>query len=104
MDEVAHLHIQKQRLIRIFHIESIKRAVLRNYGHVGFTGEVPDGSLHTDDVLRTVGFPGNQVGRAQVHIAHFRGEEDMHGLAVCHLQTVGRYHAVKGQFPGQTVV
>ena len=59
MDEVAHLHIQKQRLIRIFHIEGIKRAVFGNYGHIGFAGEVPDGSLHADDVLRTVGFSGN---------------------------------------------
>ena len=37
---------------------------LRDDGHIRFVGKIPYGSLHTDDVLRSVGFPGNQVGRA----------------------------------------
>jgi len=63
MDEVAHLHIEQQRFGGIFHVEGIETPVLRYHGHIGFVREVPHGSLHADDILRSVGFARNQVGR-----------------------------------------
>jgi len=64
MDEVTHLHVEQQRFIGIFHVEGIETPVLRYHGHIGFVREVPHGRFHADDVLRSVGFTRNQVGRA----------------------------------------
>ena len=64
MDEVAHLHVEQQRFGGVFHVEGVETPVLRDDGHVGFVREIPHGSLHADDVLRTVGFARNQIGRA----------------------------------------
>ena len=64
MDEVAHLHVEQQRFGCIFHVEGVETPVLRYNGHIGFVREVPHGSFHADDVLRSVGFARNQVGRA----------------------------------------
>ena len=64
MDEVAHLHVEKQRFGGVLHVKSIETPVLRDYRHIGFVREVTHGSFHADDVLRSVGFTRNQVGRA----------------------------------------
>ena len=64
MDEVAHLHVEKQRFGGVLHVKSIETPVLRDYRHIGFVREVPHGSFYSDDVLRSVGFARNQVGRA----------------------------------------
>ena len=64
MDEVAHLHVEQQRFGGVLHVEGVETAVLRDDGHIRFVGKISHGSLHADDVLRSVGFPGNQVGRA----------------------------------------
>ncbi len=70
VDEVAHLHVEQQRFLGIFHVEGVETAVLGDDGHIRLVLEVLDGRLHTDDVLRSVGFPGYQVRRAQVDVAH----------------------------------
>ena len=104
MDEVLHLHVEHQRLVGIFHVERIIGAVLRDDAHVRFRAEVPYRRLHADDVLRTVCLARYEVGRTQVHIAHRRGEQDMHRLVIRDLQTVRRYHAVEHQLLRQPVV
>ena len=104
VDEVAHLHIEQQRLLGILHVERVKAAVLRDDAHVRLVLEVLHGRLHTDHVLRTVRLARYQVGRSQIHIAHLRRKDDVYGLVVCHLQPVGRYHAVEGQLLRQPVI
>ena len=64
MDEVAHLHVEQQRFGGVLHVEGIETPVLRDDGHVGLVREVPYGSLHADDVFRTVRLARYQVGRA----------------------------------------
>ena len=104
MDEVLHLHIEQQRFVGVFHVERIIGPVLRDDAHVRLRAEVPYRRLHADDVLRTVSLARDKVRRAQVHIAHCRGKQDMHRLVIRDLQTVRRYHAVKHKLPGQSVI
>ena len=85
VDEVAHLHVEQQRLLGILHVEGIEAAVLRDDAHVRLVLEVLHGRLHTDHVLRTVRLARYQVGRAQIHIAHLCRKDDVYGLVVCHL-------------------
>ena len=104
VDEVAHLHVEQQRLLGILHVERVKAAVLRDDAHVRLVLEVLHGRLHADHVLRTVRLARYQVGRAQIHIAHLCREDDVYGLVVRHLQPVGRNHAVEGQLLRQPVI
>ncbi len=62
MDEVAHLHVQQQRLVGILDVECVKVAVLGYHAHIGFTAEMFPGRLHTDDVFRTVALPAIRLG------------------------------------------
>ena len=55
---------------------------------VRLTLEPPLGSLHTDDVLRSVSLTRHDVGRTQVHVGHGSRENDVHCLVERHLQTV----------------
>ena len=70
VDEVAHFHIEQQRFLSVFHVEGVETAVLGDDGHVRLVLEVLDRRLHADYVLRAVGFPGYQVRRSQIDVAH----------------------------------
>ena len=68
MDEVAHLHIQQQRLVGILDIERVKIPVLGNHAHVRLVTEMLPRGLHPDHVLRAVSLAGYQVGGTEVHV------------------------------------
>ena len=61
VDEVAHLHIEEQRLFRIFDVEGVKAAVLRNDAHVRLVLEISYRSFHSYHILSPVRFSGNKV-------------------------------------------
>ena len=61
MDEVRHLDVEHERFLGVLHIESVKRAVLRDDAHVGLLLEVLHGSLHPDNILRAVRLASYQV-------------------------------------------
>ena len=59
-DKFSLKHIIKH-LSELLGVEGVETSVLRDDGHVGFVGKIPHGSLHADDVLRSVGFPRGTV-------------------------------------------
>ena len=104
VDEVRHLHVEQQRLVGIAHVESVEAAIFGDDAHVRLPLKALDGGFYADDILRSVRLTGNEVGRAEVYVAHFCGEEDVHCLSVGHFQPMGRYHPLEGQLPRQPVI
>ena len=104
MNEVRHLHVQKQRLIGILDIKGVKSTVLRDHTHVRLLPEVLDRRFYTDDVLRPICLSCNEVGRTQIHIAYSGGEDDVHRLVVGDFQAVRRYHTLEGDFTCQSLI
>ena len=104
MDEVAHLDIEQQRFVGVFHIEGIERAVLGNDRHIGLRAEIAHGGLHADHVLRAVSLARDKVRRAEIDVAHRRRKDDVYGLVVGNLQAVRRNHAVERELFRQAVI
>ncbi len=104
MDEVAHLHVQQQRLVGILDVECVKVAVLGYHAHIGFTAEMFPGRLHTDDVLRTVCLARYQVGGTQIHVSYGRGENYMYGLVIRDFQTMRGNHLAEADLAAQSLV
>ena len=104
MQEVRHLHIQKQRLVGILDIEGVETSVLRNHGHIRLVVKIFDSGFHADDILSPVSLSRNQVRRPQIHIAHCGREKYVDGLVISDLKPVRRYHPVEHQLACQTVV
>ena len=104
MDEVAHFHIQQQRLVGILDIECIEVAVFGNYAHVCLAPEMFPGCLHTDHIFRTVRLARYQIGRTQVHISHGRGKNNMYGLVICDFQTVWGNHPAESDLAAQSFI
>ncbi|CDA87739.1 putative uncharacterized protein [Bacteroides sp. CAG:754] len=104
MDEVFHLYVQQQRLVRILDIERVETAAFGDDRHVRLVTEIPDHRLYADNILRTVGLSRHKIRGTEVHIADGGGEDDVRGLVVGHFQPIRGNHPVKGEFPGQTVI
>ena len=104
MDEVLHLDVQQQRLVRILDIERVETAAFGDDRHVRLVTEIPDHRLYADNILRTVGLSRHKIRGTEVHIADGGGENDVRGLVVGHFQPIRGNHPVKGELPGQTVV
>ena len=104
MDEVAHLHVQQQRLVGILDVECVKVAVLGYHAHIGFTAEMFPGRLHTDDVFRTVRLARYQVGGTQIHVSYGRGENYMYSLVIRDFQTMRGNHLAEADLAAQSLV
>ena len=104
MDKVLHLHIQKQWFISVLDIESVKAAAFSDDRHIRLVTEILHHRLHTDDILRTVSLACHEIRGTEIHITYSRREDDVGRLVVGHFQPIRRYHPVKGEFPGQTMI
>lgn len=79
MDEVLHLDVQQQRLVRILDIERVETAAFGDDRHVRLVTEIPDHRLYADNILRTVGLSRHKIRGTEVHIADGGGENDVRG-------------------------
>ena len=104
MDEVLHLDVQQQRLVRILDIERVETSAFGDDRHIRLVTEIFDYRFYADDILRTVGLSCHKVRRTEIHIADGGGEDDVRGLVVGNFQSIWGNHPVKGEFPGQTVI
>ena len=104
VNDVRHLHVEQQRLVGIAHIKSVEAAIFGDDAHVRLPLKALDSGFHADDILRSVRLTGDEVGRAEVYVAHLCGEEDVHRFSVGHFQPVGRYHPLEGQLSRQSVI
>ena len=101
VQEVGHFDRQLHRFVGILDVEGVIGAVFRYHREVALAREVAQGRLDAQNVLRAVGFGGQQVCRPQIDVADGRGENNVRGLVEGHLQRVRRDHAVEGQRTGQ---
>lgn len=62
MNEIAHLHVQQERFIRIPDIERVKISIFSDHAHVRLIPEMLFSSFHTDHVLRRIRLSGYQIG------------------------------------------
>ena len=96
---VFHLNGKLCRFILIYHIKGIEAAVSRNDREVRLTLKALYGRLDTYHILRPRSFVGNDVVGAQIHIFHFRREQDMYGLRESHLDEVRCDNLIGGENP-----
>ena len=104
MDEVAHLHIQQQRLVGILDVEGVKVPVFGNHAHIGLAVEMFPGCLHTDDILRTVCLARYQIWGTQIYISYRGRENHVDGLIVSDFQAVRGNHLAESDFTAQSIV
>ena len=77
---LVHIDIQCGRLFLINDIEGKERAVSCNHGEVRLSRKLLHRRFDTYHVLDSVSLACDDIVTAQIHVAHFRREEDMHRL------------------------